>query len=666
VIVLGTGPAGLTAALFAARAGLSTLVLGSDGGSLLSETHDLQNFPSFTNEKGPAWLQSTKQQAAQWGASFVQAGILVDKMTSTTMTVSSGSGSGSGSGGSSSSTDNNEELSPIFSLSAANVGGKNKALSLQARSVIVATGATGRRLNLPLEQSLWGKFVHSCAVCDGSSYVNKTVVVVGGGDAAMDGALLLARYARQVILVHRRPELRASNQRNVELVRSTSNIRLEIPFEIKRFETSTNSITKGKSNSQQVVLTGVQLQHAETQVLQHAACDGVFELIGSTPNTSWLQSNDATEKSKLPQTNKDGFLLLSNSNAGTRTATTLEGVFAAGEVTDQIYRQAITAAAEGAQAAMDAERWLRAHPVPPVSAVAAAAAKTNDIPLQVVLPATSLQKELADGEAHPTPTGRQIPNEEQDSKEDELDCEMTQQECITKLVSRYPVVVFSKPWCPYCRKALEALVAEGLAEGHDNLHIVDLSLLGQKMRKVQGTLNELTGRRTVPNVFVGGTSIGGGDETIMFHREGTLRTMLVEAKAIPGEAFSNEGKNASRQTKESEDNCTDLTKEKCITQLVNHYAVVVFSKETCPYCRQALEALALEGLILGSSKLHVVNLSAMADMQQIQDQLENMTGRRTVPNIFLGGSSIGGGSETVLLQRNGDLRSMLKKIQALS
>ena len=209
-------------------------------------------------------------------------------------------------------------------------------------------------------------------------------------------------------------------------------------------------------------------------------------------------------------------------------------------------------------------------------------------------------------------------------------------------------------------------MAEGLAEGHDNLHIVDLSLLGQKMRKVQGTLNELTGRRTVPNVFVGGTSIGGGDETIMFHREGTLRTMLVEAKAIPGEAFSNEGKNASRQTKESEDNCTDLTKEKCITQLVNHYAVVVFSKETCPYCRQALEALALEGLILGSSKLHVVNLSAMADMQQIQDQLENMTGRRTVPNIFLGGSSIGGGSETVLLQRNGDLRSMLKKIQALS
>ena len=655
VVVLGTGPAGLTAALFAARAGLSTLVLGSDGGSLLSETHLLQNFPSYREEEsllldndgggGSQWLDKTKQQAAQWGASFVQAGILVDRMN----------------------------IVQEHDTEQQDAATKTKSFDLQvqvgadylhiyARSVIVATGATGRRLGLPLENELWGKSVHSCAVCDGSSYVDKTVVVVGGGDAAIDGALLLARYAREVILVHRRPDLRASNQRNVALVQSTPNIRLELSYTVERLETMT--ATTNVSHPQQI-LTAVELKHIDTHATQRTPCDGVFELIGSTPNTKWLLNSGDDTSNNTPQMDETGFLLLSANNQimETRTATTLEGVFAAGEVTDKIYRQAITAAAEGAQAAMDAERWLRVHP-----------ASMSHIIMKGGAPAIPLQKVLLD--PLPSSDNKGLPefqtdfmHRTDDSKIDPLgidntdsssdDCDLTQEACITKLVNRYPVVVFSKPWCPYCRKALEALSAEGLSDGHKSLHIVDLSLLGEKMRKVQGMLNEMTGRRTVPNVFLGGVSIGGGDETSRFHRDGTLRIKLNDAKA-----FDEGGKQHGSQ---EEDSCDDLTQEACITRLVNRYAIVVFSKQGCPHCRRALEALAMEGVAQGESPhLHVVDLTTMADQKRIQDQLESMTGRRTVPNVFIGGSSIGGGSETVQLQRSGDLRTMLEKVRAFS
>lgn len=605
IVVLGTGPAGLTAALFAARAGLSVLVFGSDSGSL-SETNSLENFPSWQLQGGPLWLQTTKQQAAQWGATFAQAGLMIEKLYPP--------------------NDNND----TFELE---VSG---SLQTNARSVVVATGATGKRLGLGLEDALWGKSVHSCAVCDGSSYIDKTVVVVGGGDAAVDGALLLSRYAKQVIVVHRRTEFRASNSRNMELLKSTPNIQLEMPFTILKFETSLiKKPMKGadgttKDIEERYLLTAVKLQDVNTQATKRIPCDGVFELIGSSPNTLWLKGSGA-------DLDKEGFLVLSNPSGETRTATKMEGMFAAGEVTDQIYRQAITAAAEGAEAAMDAERWLRTHPAPGTPA------KHNkkSIPLQTVL--------LQDKERELEPVGPTPP-----APKDEDVCDLTQEECILKIVQKYPVVVFSKPWCPYCRKALEALAAEGLSEGNSNLHVVDLTTLGGKAKLVQGTLQSMTGRRTVPNVFVGGSSIGGGDETSKFHREGKLHGMLVDAKAI------------ERTTAGKEASCDDLSQESCITQLVNQYPVVVFSKPTCPFCRRALEALAIEGLPQGNPKLFVVNLASKPNMSQIQDRLQAMTGRRTVPNVFVGGESIGGGSETVQLQQEGKLRGLLAKASAIA
>lgn len=613
LVVLGAGPAGLTAALFAARAGLSVLVLGSDAGSL-SETHQLENFPSWWLAEGeaggPLWLQTTKQQAAQWGATFAQGGLLVEKMQQV-------------------------EDDKTFQLEISN------NLQTNARAVVVATGATGRRLGLPLENELWGKSVHSCAVCDGSSYVNKVVVVVGGGDAAVDGALLLARYAKKVIMVHRRNELRASNSRNIELLKATSNIEMEMPYAIANFETSKTKKRNPATNAyeEHYVLTAVDLKHRESGAKQRIVCDGLFELIGSTPNTHWLKGSGA-------QLDEGGFLTLSNPSGETRTATSLEGVFAAGEATDQIYRQAITAAAEGAEAAMDAERWLRNRPAP---AKRASSNRNSAIPLQTVL--------VQDNNNAP-PEQAQDPGREREHEPnkpnppEEDDCDLTQEECITKTVNKYPVVVFSKPWCPFCRKALEALTAEGLPEGHPNLYVVDLSLLSPKTALVQNTLQSMTGRRTVPNVFVGGSSIGGGDETSKFHREGRLQGMLVRAKAID-EDVGNE-----------ESPCDDLTREACITQLVNDYPVVVFSKPSCPHCRKALEALALEGLTKQSKSLRVIDIKSMPDMTQIQDALERMTGFRTVPNVFVGGKSIGGGSDTVQLQRSGELGAMLTKVHA--
>jgi len=603
VVVLGAGPAGLTAGLFAARAGLSVLVLGSDAGSL-SEAQRLENYPGWPLlEGGPRWLQTTKRQAVRCGATFARAGLLVENIRA-------------------------GEEDNYFALE---VTGD---LRTSARSVVVATGAKGRRLGLRFENLLWGKYLHSCAVCDGSSYVDRVVVVVGGGDAAVDGALLLARYAKQVILVHRRPELRATNARNVKLLWKTPNILVQVPYTIRKLETYLSKKRQEDNNAvieDHHVLIGVELQEEETNATIHISCDGVFELIGSTPNTDWLKGSSA-------ELDTNGFITLSNPSGESRTATTMDGVFAAGEVTDQIYRQAITAAAEGAEAAMDAERWLRNHPVPEYAGVE----RSESIPLQIVpMQGAVLEQNREQAE----------PIEPKSPEED--DCDLTQEECIRTTVDRYPVVVFSKPWCPYCRKAMEALAAEGLPEGNANLLVVDLTLLGDKTRVVQGTLQSMTGRLSVPNVFVGGTSIGGGDETINLHREGKLHSMLVFAKAIEG------------AVQKEDSPCDDLSQETCITQLINRYPVVVFSKPGCPHCRRAIEALALEGLPEESRNLHVVDLRSMQNMQQIQDRLESMTGQRTVPNVFVGGSSIGGGSETVQFQKIGKLRTMLAEAHAI-
>jgi thioredoxin reductase (NADPH) len=210
----------------------------------------------------------------------------------------------------------------------------------------VATGATGRRLGLPHEDTLWGKAVHSsCAICDGSSYAQKTVVVVGRGDAALDAAILLSRHAKRVILIHRRTAFRASNQHNLQLADRLPNVHLQTPYILTTYETSS------KENNEEH-LTGVTVQHVTTGTTEQIACDGVFVMIGSTPNTDFVKG--------ALELDEEGLILLAKQHAA--TATLEQGIFAAGEVTDSTYKQAITAAAAGAQAAIDAERWLRQQP----------------------------------------------------------------------------------------------------------------------------------------------------------------------------------------------------------------------------------------------------------------------------------------------------------------
>ena len=259
VAVAGAGPAGLTAALFAARAGLSVLVLGGGSGQL-SEATALDNFPGFLDSddslKGAEWLTVTRRQAAQAGALFAQAGLLVSRITQ---------------------NDNNG----MFALEL-----DHDNLVVPARSFIIATGATARRL--PLSENydhLWGRQVHSCAICDGSAYQNRRVVVVGGGDAAVDAALLLAtRHNAQVTLVHRRDEFRARS--SLRLLKETSGVTVLTPFIFQEYVLDPSSQK----------LTGVVVQNVVgDESTQTIACDGVFIMIGSTPNTAFLAPPQAAD-----------------------------------------------------------------------------------------------------------------------------------------------------------------------------------------------------------------------------------------------------------------------------------------------------------------------------------------------------------------------------------
>jgi glutaredoxin len=227
-------------------------------------------------------------------------------------------------------------------------------------------------------------------------------------------------------------------------------------------------------------------------------CDGAFLMIGSTPNTNWLK------ESGVSLDTSSGLIKLASSMNETpelppllSTSTSLPGVFAAGEVVDEIYRQALTAASDGAKAAMDVERYLRA------SAIGVMVVDLKNVDAQDVLPEIS-------------------PDEAAQSY---IDCDLTVVSCIKTLVTRHTVVVFSKPYCPYCRRALEAL--RSVMQNGESPFVVDLTEMGEIGWRVQQTLGELTGRRTVPNVFVRGNNIGGGDETVALHREGKLTRLIV-------------------------------------------------------------------------------------------------------------------------------------------
>jgi thioredoxin reductase (NADPH) len=657
LVIVGAGPAGLTASLFGARAGLSVLVLGATASSQLYQATILDNFPSYFYSASAAaaagtsssikvhqdWLQTTQRQAAAAGVHFALAGLTVNRIHLPPPSKKNRHLLGAGAGGG------------LFGveLSRHESSSSSRNVVIPARSVIIATGAVEERLHLAGEDKLWAKSVHSCAICDGSLYVNQAVVVVGGGDAAVEAAMLLSRYARHVLLVHRRFEYRASDQANVQALQNLKNVQVLTPFVVQGYDVS-------KSNNGEQ-LTGVVLQHVETKTNYTINCNGVFVMIGSKPNTDFIKDN--TTAAPMLKLDPEGYIVVSHGGdhaaatapLSTTTVTSVPGIFAAGQVVDKTYRQAITAAASGAQAAIDADRWLRLQQSysSGVSSVAVQAARRRHLP---VVPLQTI--EVKDN--HMPQQRQQLPEARTDKQKESLqDCDLTREDCIRELVSKYVCVVFSKPYCPYCKKALAALELEGIKAdgGYDELRVIDLTSPGIDGAAIQATLQKMTGRRTVPNVFVGGKSIGGGDETSQLRASGQLRKLLdAAAKAM---LLQNEIIVVDSKFNNPGDDC-DLTTESCITAVVNKSPVVVFSKPYCPFCKKALAALEVEG-VSTAPFLHVIDLTERNDNgSAVQATLYKMTGRRTVPNVFVGGKSIGGGDETSQLHRDGKLKSLLE------
>ncbi len=303
VIILGSGPAGYTAALYAARANLKPLLFtGLQPGGQLTITTDVENYPGFPQGiQGPELMDLMRAQAARFGTEIVDT--LVDKVD--------------------------------FSHRPFTVWADGQAYS--SKSVIVATGASALLLGLASEQKFMGFGVSACATCDGFFYKDKRVIVVGGGDTAMEEATYLTRFSPEVLVVHRRDSLRASK---IMQERAQANPRIRFMWNTEIVE------VLGEENRK---VTGVKLRDTVTGAVTEMAIDGVFMAIGHKPNTEFLGS-------QLPLDPK-GYVLV---KPGSST-TSVEGVFAAGDVHDSVYRQAVTAAGSGCMAAIDAERWLEAQ-----------------------------------------------------------------------------------------------------------------------------------------------------------------------------------------------------------------------------------------------------------------------------------------------------------------
>jgi thioredoxin reductase (NADPH) len=302
VIVIGGAAAGYTAALYSARANMSPLVIeGVNWGGQLMITSDVENYPGYpAGVLGPEMMQEFRKQAERFGAEFI-----TDDVTK---------------------VDFSERPFRVW------VGDDE----YRAETVIVATGANARQLGLESERSLQGRGVSYCAVCDAAFFRDKDVVVVGGGDSAMEEATFLAKFASKVTVVHRRDVFRASPIM-VDRARATEKIEFVIDSVVEEV------LGDG-------LVTGVRIRNVKTGETTDIPAEGFFVAIGHDPTTELF-------KGQLDMNSETGYLI----TKGRTTETNIPGVFAAGDVQDDVYRQAVTAAGSGCMAALDAERWLAAE-----------------------------------------------------------------------------------------------------------------------------------------------------------------------------------------------------------------------------------------------------------------------------------------------------------------
>lgn len=299
VVIIGSGPAGYTAALYTSRANLNPLMIeGYQSGGLLMLTSDVENYPGFPEGiQGPELMAHFRKQAERFGTRFIQKDVTRVDFKGNSLKAYIG----------------NEEI--------------------QARSIILSTGASTKWLGIESEKRLLGKGVSSCATCDGAFFKNAKLVVVGGGDSAMEEATFLTRFASSVTIVHRRDSLRASK---IMQDRAKENPKIQFIWNTGIEEVLGHNAVEG-----------VRLKNLLTQKVETLPCEGVFVAIGHEPNTGFLKGQvDMDPK---------GYIIRKEYPT---TRTNVAGVFAAGDVVDTVYRQAITAAGSGCQAAIDAERYL--------------------------------------------------------------------------------------------------------------------------------------------------------------------------------------------------------------------------------------------------------------------------------------------------------------------
>jgi len=299
---MGSGCAGLTAAIYAARANLKPLLIrGLEAGGQLTLTTLVENFPGFPKGvQGPELIERMQNQAAEFGAEFMEGYVTRADLSRRPLLIEA------------------------------------EGQTIETRTLIIASGASAKMLGLESERKLLGHGVSTCATCDGYFYRGKEVVVVGGGDTAAEEALFLTRYATQVSIIHRRDQLRASKIMQDRLHR---NEKIKIIWD---------SVVADVLDVNRGEVTGVKLKNTKTGDETIKSCDGVFMGIGHTPNTSLFRGQ--------LEMNEVGYLI---THEGSKT--NVPGVFAAGDVQDHIYRQAITAAGSGCMAAIDAEKFLEAE-----------------------------------------------------------------------------------------------------------------------------------------------------------------------------------------------------------------------------------------------------------------------------------------------------------------